>query len=285
MDDVRLSRYPHLTWTRFLLRVPSGGRRLDLSMRGETCAISIALDGSRAASQVTLGHQRAWSETVGSVSWIPADHEQHTYLMTSDTGCDLFAVLIPPSHVSTVAEAEGVEASKRWTPMLGLQDAVLRDCMTRLATTPAFHDTPGDPGIDEVARRLIIRLVELMGGDRPDWHDDASVFDRRTLLHLVAYVDDHLRIAPSLSDMATLAGVSQSHFARKFRRSAGLSLNRFVHRRRILRSLETLKTDVSVAGVALDLGFSSQSHFTRIFSDITGMTPAKYQKSVQRTVG
>jgi AraC family transcriptional regulator len=168
--------------------------------------------------------------------------------------------------------------------MLGSQDAVMRDCMVRLAATPTADHTAGDVGIDEVARRLILRIVKLTGGGKPDWHDDASVFDRRTLLNLVAYVDQHLSIAPSLSDMAVLAGMSPSHFAKKFRNSTGLSLTRFINRRRILKSLDTLRTDASLASVALDLGFSSQSHFTRIFSGLTGMTPAKYRKGVKRTV-
>jgi AraC family transcriptional regulator len=205
--------------------------------------------------------------------------------MTSDSGCDLLNVLIPPSHLTTVPEAEGVRPVNEWTPMFGGQDAVLRDCMARLAATPTSQDVAGDVGIDEVARRLVLRLVELNGGGKPDWHDDASVFDRRTLFNLVAYLDQNLYIAPSLSDMALLAGVSPSHFAKKFRQSTGLSLDRFVNRRRIFRSFETLKTDASVAKIALDLGFSSQSHFTRLFSGLTGMTPAKYQKSVRRTVG
>jgi len=205
--------------------------------------------------------------------------------MTSDSGCELFAVLIPPSHVTAVTDAEGVSTPQDWTPMLGRQDAVMRDCMARLAGTPVSHDTAEDAGIDEVARRLILRVIELTGGGRPDWHDDASAFDRRTLFNLVAYIDEHLQRAPSLTEMAVLAGVSPSYFARKFRQSTGLSLNRFVNRRRILRSFETLKTDVCLASIALDLGFSSQSHFTRMFSGLTGMTPAKYHKSVKRTVG
>jgi AraC-like DNA-binding protein len=41
----------------------------------------------------------------------------------------------------------------------------------------------------------------------------------------------------------------------------------------------------SLASVALDLGFSSQSHFTHLFSMLTCMTPAKYQKQFQPTVG
>ena len=60
---------------------------------------------------------------------------------------------------------------------------------------------------------------------------------------------------------------------------------RFINRRRILRSLVTLNTDASLASIALDLGFSSQSHFTRIFSGLTGITTAKYQKQTRRIVG
>ena len=159
MDDVRLSRYPHLTWTRFLLRVPPGGKQLSVQMRSTTCGISIALDGSRSASQVTHGHQREWSENAGMVSCIPADGDQHTYLMDAGAGCDLFAVLIPPSHLTTVTEAEGLKECDDWTPMVGMQDAVMRDCMTRLSATPASEDTAEDLGIDEVARRLVVRLV------------------------------------------------------------------------------------------------------------------------------
>jgi AraC-like DNA-binding protein len=285
MDAARLPRYPHLAWMLFFLWVPSGGRQLSVPMRGTTCAISIALNGRRAASQVTYGQRVDWTETSGTVSCIPVDDEQHTYLMTSDSGCELFCILIPPNHLMTVEETEGVKASGDWTPILGSQDAVMRDCMVRLAANLTADHKTGDMGVDEVARRLILRLLELIGGGKPDWHDDGSVFDRRTLLNLVAYVDEHLRIAPSLSDMSMLAGMSPSHFAKKFRHSTGLSLQRFVNRRRILRSLESLRTDDSLASIALDLGFSSQSHFTRIFSDLTGMTPAKYRQSVKPTLG
>jgi AraC-like DNA-binding protein len=284
MDDPRLSRNPHLSWMLFFLRVPSGGRRISIPMRGTTCGISIALNGSRSVSQVTHGQQIEWTERSGMVTCVPADDEQHTYLMTSDSGCELFVAHIPQGHLKAVAANEGVVASAEHPPVLSSQDAVMTESMSRLAAAFSSYDTARDTGIDEVARRLVLRLSELTGAGKPDWHDDASVFDRRALLNFVAYVDEHLRIAPSLSDMAVLAGMSPSHFAKKFRHSTGLSLNRFVNRRRILRSLETLKTDNSLASVALDLGFSSQSHFTRIFSGLTGMTPAKYQKSVRRTV-
>ena len=81
-------------------------------------------------------------------------------------------------------------------------------------------------------------------------------------------------------------GLSPSHFAKKFRCSTGLSLLRLVNRRRILASLDVLKDrSQPLAHVALELGFSSQAHFTYLFRSLTGMTPAKYQKQVRPTVG
>ena len=143
-----------------------------------------------------------------------------------------------------------------------------------------------DARADEAARRLILRLAELCGGEKPDWHDDASTFNSRTLGQLVEYIDGHLTIAPSLGDMAIRVGLSPSHFAKKFRASTGLSLHRFVNRRRTLASLELLQNpSETVAHCALTLGFSSQAHFTHLFSRLTGITPAKYRKRFRRVVG
>jgi len=254
-------------------------------MRGVTCGISIATKGARCTRQVTHGHEVKWEESPGEVSFVPADDEDHTYWMTSDDGCELFLALIPQGHLKKVTAAEGVLASTEWSPLLASRDAIVSDCMARLAFASKANDSATQVGMDEVARRLVLRLTYLNGDGTPDWHGDASVFDARTLLGLVAHVDEHLQIAPSLSDMGSLVGLSPSHFARKFSLSTGLSLHRFINRRRILRSLEMLKTDSSLASVALDLGFSSQSHFTRLFGDLTGMSPAKYRKHFKRVVG
>ncbi|MFM7033806.1 MAG: helix-turn-helix domain-containing protein, partial [Planctomycetia bacterium] len=70
------------------------------------------------------------------------------------------------------------------------------------------------------------------------------------------------------------------------RQSTGLSLHRFVNRRRVKRSLDVLRDESStLTEVSIRLGFSSQSHFTRLFSGLTGMTPAKYRKQFGRVSG
>jgi AraC-like DNA-binding protein len=97
---------------------------------------------------------------------------------------------------------------------------------------------------------------------------------------IVERVDARLSAHPSLHDMSSGFGLSPSHFARKFRKSTGLSLNRFMNRRRIGLSLALLKTGTGpLSQLSLDLGFCSQSHFTRLFSGLTGLTPRQFRQA------
>lgn len=107
MDGARLSRFPHLSWVLFPLTVPSAGKPLNLPVRGVAFGISVALRGSRSVRQITNGHEVNWHERVGTVSFIPPDGEQHVYAMTSDNGCELFAVLIPQGHLESIAHLRG----------------------------------------------------------------------------------------------------------------------------------------------------------------------------------
>jgi AraC-like DNA-binding protein len=225
-----------------------------------------------------------WTEHAGTIHFRPCDGERSHFVIHSESPGDVVAFYIPDRHLHEIACSEGIERRPALRRQLLPGDPVLRQALLTVASCDPH--CPGTIGrADEAARSLILRLAAMSGGGSPDWHDDTSVFDRWTMDDLVAYIDAHLVVAPSLSDMGWRVGLSPSHFAKKFRHSTGLSLGRFINRRRILRSLETLKTDVPLASISLNLGFSSQSHFTRIFSGLTGMTPARYQKQARRIVG
>jgi AraC family transcriptional regulator len=103
---------------------------------------------------------------------------------------------------------------------------------------------------------------------------------------LVASIDAHLGLPMSLETMADTVRLSPGHFARKFHHSAGLSLHRFINARRIAASFALLRDGMSpLAGIALELGFSSQSHFTRLFSGLTGLSPDQFRRSHRRMHG
>jgi len=82
-----------------------------------------------------------------------------------------------------------------------------------------------------------------------------------------------------LSRLARIAGLSTSYFSRAFKQSIGMPPHRYVMMRRLAAAAELIrKTTKSLAEVALEVGFSDQSHFTRIFTQMTGGTPGALRR-------
>lgn len=286
MDGAQLSRFPHLSWLGFSCPVTPEMGTVCSNWHGTTHALDLVSRGHGSVCWSCRGHEIRHPATSGSIRFHPADGEFHTIHAQATEQSLVFTLFMPQGHLDAVAAEDHAPARVEYHRLLIQDDAVLQSCLIRIAKPASVPDAYSVAAQDEVARRLVLRLVELSGGGRPDWHDDASVFDRRTLGYLVECIDADLKIAPALSKLGVSVGLSPSHFAKKFRQSTGLSLHRFVNRRRIRGSLESLKDQSQPLGhVALELGFSSQSQFTRLFSVLTGMTPAKYRKQFRRMVG
>ena len=92
------------------------------------------------------------------------------------------------------------------------------------------------------------------------------------------------RVAQTDVSVASLAGELSIHpvaLARAFRRVHGLSLTTYRRRARVRRAVELLSsTRLPLADVALESGFTDQSHFCRVFRSETGVTPARFRATV-----
>jgi AraC family transcriptional regulator len=83
----------------------------------------------------------------------------------------------------------------------------------------------------------------------------------------------------SLSRIAEAVEIHPVHLAREFRRRNGCTLGEYVVKLRIDYACQRFsEPSTSLAEIALAAGFSSQSHFSRAFKRLTGMTPAEYRK-------
>jgi len=85
----------------------------------------------------------------------------------------------------------------------------------------------------------------------------------------------------SLTDVAKLVGFSPVYLTQVFKRVEDMPLYRYQLRLRLARALELLANYDDLTNLALDLGFSSHSHFTAAFRNVYGATPSAYQRSVR----
>ena len=90
-------------------------------------------------------------------------------------------------------------------------------------------------------------------------------------------LDDQL----SLQSLAQESGYSRVHFVRMFRAATGRSPHNYLLNLRIERARELLSNPaLSLTDIALDCGFSSHSHFTRVFRQFVGVTPSEYRRGL-----
>jgi len=85
----------------------------------------------------------------------------------------------------------------------------------------------------------------------------------------------------SVQDMADLSGRSPFQMIRAFRKELGVTPHALLIQIRIKRATALLKQGVPIAGVAVDVGFVDQTHFTRHFKRMHGDTPGNFLKSRQ----
>ena len=93
------------------------------------------------------------------------------------------------------------------------------------------------------------------------------------------FVEANLECTIHLDDLARRAELSLYHFARAFKMSAEMTPRAFVEERRIERAKQLIRqSDRSLADVAVDSGFGTQSRLTTTFKRRTGFTPAEYRR-------
>ncbi len=90
------------------------------------------------------------------------------------------------------------------------------------------------------------------------------------------YIQAHCAEDLSLERLASIACFSKFHFHRIFRAMVGETLNDYVQRVRLEKSLRLLTTDrdKSITDIALECGFSCSQNFARLFKSCYGVPPS-----------
>ena len=279
MDAFRCSPYPHYVWFAHWLTIHPPRVFNVYESRHVTHRLLLTTSGNADVLWAARGTETAFRAVVGEIGFFPCDRETHTMSMTSADGYEAYAVSLPDDHLCRVITSEGLEIAANFHAIPAFRDTLMEASLLRLSSRTNGRQVSEDIGDEIAARQVVLRLCAAVGCRQPDWHKDTSVFTPPVMRQIVERMDATLGAYVSLEAMAQNVSLSPGHFARKFQLSTGLSLNRFMNRRRIGMSFAMLRAgSSSLSGIALDVGFSSQSHFTSLFSQLVGMTPQRFRR-------
>jgi AraC-like DNA-binding protein len=166
-----------------------------------------------------------------------------------------------------------LDANRLEMPRLGFHDERIAVLSALIAAecggeTP-LHDLYGEGLLNALLAALfrIERRPERRRGQLSD----------RQLRRVQSYIEDHCLESIRLSELADLAGLSQSHFSHAFKATTGVAPYRWHIRARIRKVQRLLlRNDAPLTEVAAVAGFSDQAHLTRVFKQHVGLTPAAW---------
>ena len=98
------------------------------------------------------------------------------------------------------------------------------------------------------------------------------------VVRCIDYIYDHLNERITVQDLALYTGLNVSYLSTLFKQETGSSVSGYIRKKKIDTACNILKySDYSCGEVSAALAFSSQSHFIKVFRELTGYTPNDYR--------
>lgn len=97
---------------------------------------------------------------------------------------------------------------------------------------------------------------------------------------IVSYIENHIKEAICVEQIAAIVGYEENYFREVFRNSTGMSISRYIKLRKLSHAAFGLKnSSASIIDIALASGFNSHDVFIRAFKRAFGSTPSEFRKS------
>lgn len=172
--------------------------------------------------------------------------------------------------------ADGLEL----LPILKQRDQKLARLVQILMTEMEASDLSEKLYLESLSCMLGIHLLRQYCTITPNLRTYSTGLTTYKLKDVLDYIQSHLHQNLSLNDMATQLGMSRCYFATQFKQAMGFSPHQYVNQQRIEKAKRCLQTrTLPLVEIALDCGFSSQSHLTKAFKKHTGTTPRAYREN------
>lgn len=207
------------------------------------------------------------------VSIIPAGHT-HAAAWTCDA--QVTSIAVEPAFLMALARANGHHGYE-----MAPQYASVDPFMWHLARA-----IEQQMQIRRVLEKSYVESVAIVIGqhllctytDTPSAPATLGGLPRYKIRRAVDYIRTHYQQDIGFKDIADQLDMSPYHFARMFKHSTQESPHQFIMRCRIEAAKKLLiESDNSIADIAFDVGYKSQSYFTTRFALLVGMTPAAFR--------
>lgn len=126
--------------------------------------------------------------------------------------------------------------------------------------------------------RTEIREILMKYGDAICDRKKKEAISNYTISRTLEYIRTHYKEGISLEKTAEVLNITPEYLSMLFKREMGMNFSVFLKEFRISHAKRLLKsTDMKIYEVAQECGYSNSNYFTKVFKEVTGISPAEYR--------
>ncbi|WP_293127455.1 AraC family transcriptional regulator [Microcoleus sp. bin38.metabat.b11b12b14.051] len=230
------------------------------------------VSGSRSGDRWLDGKRKTEARNEGDIGIIPANVSQRC----SWNILSQFTILaIDPALLKQVGQdlvdPDRIELIPHF---MTEQDPLIQGIIAALRDELESAKIGGYLLVDSLKTTLALHLLRKYCTAPPQPRSYAGGLSKAKLQQVTEYIAEHLHREVKLIELAAIAQISPYHFLRLFKNSLGITPHQYILQRRIEKAKYLLlHTELSITEVAATAGFYDQSHLTRYFKRIVGVTP------------
>ena len=242
--------------------------------------VSVHLGPSVEVSCQRGGYRHRGTAVHGDIDIIPSGTASTWEMKERDT---VFLMSISPSLMHRVAEdlddyPDGIEIRNRFQ----VRDIQLESIAWALKSEMECGYPSGRVYVDSLAVSVAARLIHCHSSISREAAPHKGRLSGRRLKDVLSYVEENLAENISLDDIATVAGLSVSHFKSLFREALGVPAHQYLIRRRVERAKELLsERKLTISQIAFETGFAHQSHLARHMRRLLGVSPKTLRETLR----
>jgi AraC family transcriptional regulator len=184
-----------------------------------------------------------------------------------------------PTYIQQlIDETDGLDRADL-TPNCQFFDPVIETMVQALIVDLREGSPVGRLYGDSLGMALAVHLLRQSLGRSlalPDYPDGLS---EQTRSRVLDFIETNLERDVRLEELAQISGLSRFYFSRLFKQTMQLTPYQYIIRRRVERAKELLqRTQLPIADIALECGFSSQSRLSYHFKRIVGVSPKSFRQ-------
>lgn len=221
-----------------------------------------------------LCHGETHHAYIGGINLINPG-EVHTGQAESDMGWDYRAIYLEVPLIKSIISKLGW--SKIELPYFSV--TILRDDYLQQLLYQ-FVEALGNRYVDrlELDSLMLRFFAELFHRYSKNKYEATKIgIEKTSVMKAIDYLHDHYKSDISIDELANFVNLSPYYLIRVFHRELGIAPYGYLLNIRLLKAKSALRGTKTITEVAVETGFYDQSHFTKSFKRVFGVTPGQYK--------